>query len=29
MRDSSLPRFAARIGLVASDVAFPLVILWF
>lgn len=26
MRDSSLPRFAARIGLVASDVAFPLVI---
>ena len=26
MRDSSLPRFAARIGLAASDVAFPLVI---
>ena len=26
MRDSSLPRFAARIGLAASDVAFPLAI---
>ena len=29
MRDSSLPRFAARIGLAASDVAFPLSSLWF
>ena len=30
MRDSSLPRFAARIGLAASDVAFPpLPSLWF